>query len=74
MNINTHTEAQLALREGKTLRNIRYSENEYVFMNLAQNQLETEDGHLHGLFHDEFWQLQLRLPQRWYIINNQIKN
>ena len=68
-NINSHVEAELALREGKKLRNIRYSEDEYVFLNLALGKLQTEDGCIHGQFYDEFWTLQKRLPERWTIID-----
>ena len=68
-NINSHIEAELALREGKKLRNIRYTEDEFVFLNLAQGQLQTEDGCLHGGFNDEFWQLyQKNLPERWHVV------
>ena len=55
--IKSHKEAELALREGKKLVNIYYSEGEYLFLNLAQGQLQTEEGCLHGNFNDEFWPL-----------------
>ena len=68
-NINSHIEAQLALMEGKKIRNIRYTDNEYIFLNLAQGQISTEKGYLCGGFNDMFWQRQKQLPERWHIVD-----
>ena len=53
----------------KKIRNIRYTDNEYIFLNLAQGQISTEEGYLCGGFNDMFWQRQKQLPEKWYIVN-----
>ena len=67
MNINSHEEAKDALLKGYKIRNIRYSENEYIFLN-ADGNIETEEGYNMHSFDDEFWMLQKRLPERWHIV------
>ncbi len=66
-NINSHEEAKQALLNGHKLRNVRYTSDEFIFLN-SDGLLESEEGYIHGKFQDEFWQLQLRLPERWHII------
>ena len=68
MNINSHAEAKQALIDGKRLRNIRYSENEWL--EYKKGQLTTEDTYTHGGFLDEFWKVyQMNLPERWHIVD-----
>ncbi len=68
MNINSHEEARQALIAGFRIRNIRYSEDEWLEI---KDELVTEDGYTHGSFSDEFWQLQLRLPERWHLVEKE---
>jgi hypothetical protein len=64
----TKIQARQALIEGKKIRNIRYSDNEYLFLN-KNGDLETEDGYTHGGFLSEFWNdIQSKLPDEWYVI------
>jgi hypothetical protein len=67
MNINSHAEAKQALIDGKRVRNIRYSESEWL--EYKKGELVTEDGYSHGCFLGEFWQVyQMNLPERWHIV------
>jgi hypothetical protein len=64
-----HKEAKNALFQGKKLRNVRYPEDEFIFLNSDSN-IVTEEGYNMHTFNDEFWQFQLKLPERWYIIEH----
>ena len=66
-NINSHEEAKNALLNGLAIRNIRYSENEYL--QIKEGELTTGDGYTHGWFNDEFWLIQLNLPERWHVVD-----
>jgi hypothetical protein len=64
----TKTQARQALIEGKKVRNIHYSDNEYLFLN-KNGDLETEDGYTYGGFLSEFWNdIQSKLPDEWYVV------
>jgi hypothetical protein len=67
-NINSHIEAEQALKRGEKLRHIYYTEDEYVIFNKEKKQLQTEDGYLVGDFTGEFWSLQKGLPEIWDIV------
>lgn len=63
----THEQAEGALRQGHKVANVNYSPDEFVFLN-ADNRLETEEGHIHGTFQDEFWRVyQAALSGNWFI-------
>lgn len=69
----TKLEAESALLEGKRVKNVYYSDEEYVFLN-EDDYLQTEDGYIHGSFSDEFWSIiQEKLPNRWYVVEQKIK-
>lgn len=64
----TKVEARQALLEGKKVKNIRYSDDEFLFLN-SNGDLETEDGYTHGGFLSEFWNdIQAKLPNKWYVV------
>lgn len=67
-NINSHIEAEQALKSGEKLRNIRYTEDEFIIFNKEKNQIQSEEGYLFGDFNGEFWALQKRLPERWHTV------
>lgn len=68
-NLNSIKDVEQALKAGKKVRNIRYSPEEYLFLN-ENGQMETEDGHTHGNFNSEFWQIQKGLPERWHVVED----
>lgn len=62
-------QAYQEMLQGKKVRNIYYSDNEFVFLNKSL-ELETEDGCKHGTRLDEFWsKYQKGLPtDGWSIV------
>ena len=66
------TEVMEALTSGKKVRHEYYSDNEFVFIN-KQAELETEDGHTHGTFNDEFWKVYQKWDEGWSIVED-VKN